>query len=376
MAPVCQNKTYTWENLDNAALNTNYLGNASKYDWVYSGFPNVTEDGNLLMTMPKNSVGTLFANNHYIWYGKISGKIKSSRGKGVVTAFILLSDTKDEIDFEFVGADLDNVQTNYYFNGNLDCEFPPYIILFLEEILTNIDNNGGSSKVDKTNTFDDWHSYEINWTPDFITWTVDGDVKRTLEKDSTWNETSQNYEFPQTPSRMQLSLWPAGQASNANGTKEWAGGEIDWDSQDIKDTGYYYANIGEITVECYDPPAGSDIKGDKSYVFKDDKGVNSSVQVTNNKTVLGSSEATGLNLDLGADHKNKSSNSTHSGHKHKNMTGPINHGGSDESGRDQSSRSKDSNKDTTSNGASLQSERVMQGSLFAVLVAVVVLITV
>lgn len=101
-------------------MNTKYLGNASRYDWVYSGFPKV-EDGNLLMTMPKESVGTLFANNHYVWYGKISAKIKSSRGKGVVTAFILLSDTKDEVDFEFVGADLSNVQTNYYFQGILDC---------------------------------------------------------------------------------------------------------------------------------------------------------------------------------------------------------------------------------------------------------------
>lgn len=243
-------------------------------------------------------------------------------------------------------------------------------------MLTDIDDNGGKSKVDNANTFDEWHTYEINWTPDFITWSIDGNEIRTLEKDSTWNETSQSYAFPQTPSRMQLSLWPAGQASNANGTKEWAGGEIDWDSQDIKDAGYYYAKIGEIKVECYDPPAGSDIKGDKSYFFKDDKGVNTSVQVTNNKTVLGSSGATGLNLDLGSDHKNKSSNSTSSGHRHKNMTGPISHGDSDESGRDQSSKSTDSSKDTTSNGASLQSERVMQGSLFAILVAVVVLITV
>lgn len=206
---------------------------------------------------------------------------------------------------------------------------------------------------------------------------MDGNEIRTLEKASTWNETSQTYEFPQTPSRMQLSLWPAGQTSNANGTKEWAGGEIDWNSEDIQDVGYYYAKVGEIKVECYDPPAGSDIKGDKSYIFKDDRGVNASVQVTNNKTVLASTEATGLNLDLGADHKNKTSNSTQSGHhKHHNSTGPVSHDGFDESGRDRSSKSKDSSNDSTSNGASLQSERVMQGSLFAVLVAVVVLITV
>lgn len=119
--PVCENKSYTWENLDNSILNTKYLGDASKADWTYSGFPKI-EDNNLLMTMPKNSVGTLFANNHYIWYGKISGKIKSSRGQGVVTAFILLSDVKDEIDYEWVGADLTAVQTNYYWQGVLDCE--------------------------------------------------------------------------------------------------------------------------------------------------------------------------------------------------------------------------------------------------------------
>lgn len=238
------------------------------------------------------------------------------------------------------------------------------------------DDNGGKSEVEHADTFADWHEYELNWTPDFITWTVDGKVIRTLEKDKTWNETSQSYSFPQTPARMQLSLWPAGQASNANGTKEWAGGEIDWDSEDIKEAGYYYAKVGEINVECYDPPMGSDIKGDKAYIFKDGNGVNSSVQVTNNKTVLGSSRASGLHIDLGADdHKNKSSNSTLDGHGHHNLTGPISHDDDDGSGRDQSSKSKDGS-DTMSNGASMQGERVMQGSLFAVLVAVVVLITV
>src|SRR5689334_19192764 len=68
--PVCQSKTYKWENLDNAATNSKYLGNASASDWVYSGEPKF-DDGNLVLTMPKESVGSLFANNHYVWYGKI-----------------------------------------------------------------------------------------------------------------------------------------------------------------------------------------------------------------------------------------------------------------------------------------------------------------
>lgn len=80
--------------------------------------------------MPKNSGGTLVANNHYLWYGKITAKVKSSRGAGVVTGFILLGDTKDEIDYEFVGADLANVQTNYYFQGVLDCTYFFFLLSF------------------------------------------------------------------------------------------------------------------------------------------------------------------------------------------------------------------------------------------------------
>ncbi|PYH90045.1 hypothetical protein BO71DRAFT_91639 [Aspergillus ellipticus CBS 707.79] len=361
--PTCQSRTYKWDTLDNAALNTKYLGNASEYDWVYSGYPKL-EDGNLLITMPNNTVGTLFANNHYVWYGKISGKVKSSRGAGVVTAFILLSDVKDEIDFEFVGSDLANVQTNYYWQGVLNY------------------NNGAKDGVNGSDTFDDWHDYEIDWTEDAITWSVDGTVKRTLTKESTWNETAKLYQYPQTPSRMQLSLWPAGQASNAPGTIEWAGGEINWDSQDIQDKGYYYATFGEITVECYDAPNGTVSNGNQSYVFTTNDGLAQGVQITNNNTVLASFGATGLDMDLGS--SDSSSNSTGS-----NSTVPENMGGSGSvpgsngtstgSGSSSSSTStgfsQGGDSDSKSSAASSQTERVLNGSFFAALVAVVVLVT-
>ena len=102
--------------------NTKYLGDADEADWVSSGALK-NENGNLLMTMPADSTGSLIANNHYVWYGKITSRLKTSRGAGVITAFILLSDVKDEIDFEFVGVDLQTAQTNYYFQGLLDCKF-------------------------------------------------------------------------------------------------------------------------------------------------------------------------------------------------------------------------------------------------------------
>lgn len=120
-APVCQSKHHTFENLDMVQANTKYLGDATKADWVSSGEP-ISYQNNVLLTMPPDSVGTLLASTTYMWYGNVKAKFKTSRGAGVVTAFILLSDVKDEIDYEFVGVDLEHAQSNYYFQGIPDCE--------------------------------------------------------------------------------------------------------------------------------------------------------------------------------------------------------------------------------------------------------------
>ncbi|CAG7940725.1 unnamed protein product [Penicillium nalgiovense] len=366
--PVCESKTYTWENLDNAVTQDKYLGNSSAADWTYSGKVK-TEDGNLIMTMPAKSVGTLFANNHYVWYGKISGKFKSSRGKGVVTAFILLSDVKDEIDYEWVGADLTTVQTNYYWQGVLDWQ------------------NGGNITVDGGDTFDDWHTYEIDWTPEKVDWIVDGSVQRTLKKDDTYNETSKQYEFPQTPARLQMSLWPAGQASNAQGTIDWAGGEIDWNSEDIQDPGYYYATVGEVSVKCYDAPSDVKKTGDNAYIYTNSAAMESDISITDNSTVLASLGATGLDMDLGADKSSSSSGSA----SNSIPTGSGGSGGmagdstSSDSSSDSGTSTTDGSETSTSgftqgtptqdSGAAGQNERVLRGSLFGVLVALVVLVT-
>jgi beta-glucanase (GH16 family) len=72
--------------------------------------------------MAEGTVGTLLASTHYVWYGKTTAKFTTSAGAGVVTAFILLSDVKDEIDFEFVGVQLSTAQTNFYSQGITNCK--------------------------------------------------------------------------------------------------------------------------------------------------------------------------------------------------------------------------------------------------------------
>jgi beta-glucanase (GH16 family) len=137
-----------------------------------------------------------------------------------------------------------------------------------------------------TDTFQNYHTYEIDWTPDTITWLVDGVVGRTKKRTDTWNASANQWDFPQTPARVQLSLWPAGLASNGPGTVAWAGGLVDWDSADIKNNGYYYASFTSVTVSCFNATSAP--------------GTNDTVVNGKNATVLGSFQATGLDMDFGS----------------------------------------------------------------------------
>ncbi|RDA88141.1 hypothetical protein CP532_6822 [Ophiocordyceps camponoti-leonardi (nom. inval.)] len=283
--PVCKGSTTKFDNLDSVVDIGKFLGDDSKAQWVSQGEP-APHDGSVLLTMPKDSVGTVLASTSYLWYGNVKAKMKTGRGAGVVTAFILLSDVKDEIDYEFVGADLETAQTNYYFQG-----IPDY-------------HNSGN--ISLSDTFHNFHEYEIRWTPDRIDWLVNGQVGRSKLRKDTWNETTQQWQFPQTPARVQLSIWPGGLASNAKGTIQWAGGEINWNDEDIQKAGYFYATVEEVTIECYDAKNGPGSHNGKSYMYSDGKGTNDTVIDSDKNTVLGSLDATGLDMDKGKKKKEDS----------------------------------------------------------------------
>lgn len=121
-APVCKSGVFNFDSMDRITAKSKYLGDSSKTDWVMDGEA-ILFNGNVLLTMAPDTVGTLLASSTYMWYGNVKAKFKTSRGAGVVTAFILLSDVKDEIDYEFVGVDLGVAQTNYYFQGITNCKF-------------------------------------------------------------------------------------------------------------------------------------------------------------------------------------------------------------------------------------------------------------
>ncbi|KAK1813094.1 putative glycosidase CRH2 [Friedmanniomyces endolithicus] len=274
-APTCQSADYKLNSLDDVQANTVYLGDASKANWVSSGTPVVYQNDAILLTMAPNTVGTLLMSTHYVWYGQISATMTTSQGAGVVTAFIMMSDVQDEIDFEFVGVELEVAQSNYYFQG--------------------ITDYGNEKPLNVSNTVQNTHTYTIDWQPDSLTWSIDGIPMRTLNRNDTWNSNTQNYHYPQSPSRIQLSLWPAGLQSNGAGTVAWAGGLVDWNSQYMLN-GYYYALVSEVKVQCYDPPSGfSNNHGSKAYYYDNSYGTNDTVATGNNSTELASFFATGDN---------------------------------------------------------------------------------
>ena len=151
-----------------------------------------------------------------------------------------------------------------------------------------------------SDTFNNYHTYEIDWTPESIKWSIDGEELRTVNKADTWNSTKNRFDYPQTPARVQLSLWPAGLSSNGEGTIEWAGGLIDWNSPDIQNANYYYAVVREVKIECYDPPDGAKKSGSKAYIYNNKSGLNNTIEITDENTILKSFLGSGLQPDAGA----------------------------------------------------------------------------
>lgn len=62
--------------------------------------------------------------------------------------------------------------------------------------------------------------------------------------------------------------------------------------------GYYYAQVKEVTVECYSPPSGVQQNGNKAYYYLNTEGLEEDVAIGNNNTILGSILADGDNPDF------------------------------------------------------------------------------
>ncbi|KAJ3513519.1 hypothetical protein NLJ89_g2906 [Agrocybe chaxingu] len=248
---------------------TLFDGNSSEYDWVVEGGNIQNSNGDLALTLTETNGGTRISTTRYVHYGTITAKLKTGRWGGVVTAFITMSDIKDEIDWEFPGAATTEAQSNYFWQGVIPT---PSV---------------GETHRDLTDTFSNYHDYTIDWQPETLTFSIDGSVVRTVRKSETFDSAGIAH-YPVTPSRVQFSIWPAGIAGSAQGTVDWAGGMIDWNNADYKAAGQFYALVREVSIKCTNAQAVSATSNITSYIYSGSKNTSTTPTIvySNRSTLL------------------------------------------------------------------------------------------
>ncbi|KAI8577508.1 hypothetical protein K450DRAFT_252015 [Umbelopsis ramanniana AG] len=164
---------------------------------VWCGQNAIIQGGKMDLSLNKKC-GPDISTNLNVQSGLFEVDLETSWGSGVVTAITLFSagtgeDKRDEVDMEFIGTDVTTVQTTYFVEG--------------------VHVPGATQSVDfqvASNTSTSRHIYGMEYTPDSISWYIDGrKVNTVLKKDGV--------PFPTKPVDLNLSLWDATEFS------EWAG---------------------------------------------------------------------------------------------------------------------------------------------------------
>ncbi|KAI9842717.1 MAG: hypothetical protein M1838_003015 [Thelocarpon superellum] len=236
------------------------LGTSESWDFTKGAFPSSwtptggvpTYDSNgVSFTVAKSGDSPTLVSNFYLMFGQVDVVMKVAPGQGIVSAFVLLSDDLDEIDYEWTGPGTATAQTNYFVKGGT----PPGV------------STGASFPNPGCETA--FHKYTVTWTAEQITWFIDGTAIRTITAAGT------NNLIPQTPSQIKLGIWSGGDPANAPGTINWAGGVTNYtagpysmvvQSVDATDysTGTSYSYNGESGSWSSIVAAGGKVNGDKT----------------------------------------------------------------------------------------------------------------
>ncbi|KAK6823747.1 hypothetical protein RU639_006225 [Aspergillus parasiticus] len=227
--------------------------------WKTVGTVTQDKDG-VALTVAKKLDGPVLQSDFYIMFGRVEFTIKAAPGAGIVSSAVLQSDCLDEIDWEWLGGDNAQVQTNYFGKGDT----------------TTYDR--GAFHPDSGN-HDTFKTYTIDWDSNRILWQIDGNTVRTLE------EKNAKGQYPQTPCFIKVGPWAAGDPSNSPGTIEWAGGQVEYAE------GPFTMFLKSIKVTDYSSGSAYEYT-DKSGSWKSIKAIDGSVKgdssgvTTSSSTVL------------------------------------------------------------------------------------------
>ncbi|GAB7357132.1 hypothetical protein MBLNU459_g7929t2 [Dothideomycetes sp. NU459] len=194
-----------------------FTSGASKA-FTATGEPTYDSNG-VSFTVAKSGDAPLLTSNWYIMFGKVEVVAKAAPGAGIVSSSVLQSDDLDEIDWEWLGSQSDQVQSNYFGKGDAT-------------------TSGRGAVLTTSDTQDAFHTYTIEWTSTEIVWQVDGTTLRVLEATG-------NSEYPQTPMVLKIGVWSGGDSSNPAGTIAWAQGPTDYSK------GPFTMTVKSVTAQDY-----------------------------------------------------------------------------------------------------------------------------
>ena len=200
--------------------------------------PTYGKDG-VSFTISKSGDAPQLTSKWYIMFGKVDVVLKAAPGAGIVSSFVMQSDDLDEIDWEWLGSDPDETQSNFFGKGQT----------------TSYNRGAFHADVGSQTGF---KTYSIEWTPEQIVWQIDGKTLRTLEPANAENQ------YPQTPMQIKFGSWAGGDPSNPPGTIEWARGPTDYSD------GPFTMTVKSLKVQDYS--TGS------SYTYGDTSGTWQSIK--------------------------------------------------------------------------------------------------
>ncbi|RPA85392.1 concanavalin A-like lectin/glucanase [Ascobolus immersus RN42] len=234
------------------------------------------KDGCHLTITTAGESGPQLESDFYIMYGEVEVTMKSAPGNGIISAITLLSDTLDEIDFEFINSEPDRAQTVYFAHGD-------------DKI------NYDRGEAPPVTSHADWHTYRIVWKPQYIHWFIDGVLVRELTPEGTKKYKGEHTHFPRSPMEVKIGAWAAGDklaGDYTEGRAKWAGGLTDFSK------GPFTMVVESVRVVDYS-------KG-KSYFYADKSGTLESVRAEGGEIF----ETPGQGAPIGSSSTTSSSSST------------------------------------------------------------------
>ncbi|TVY87404.1 putative glycosidase [Lachnellula willkommii] len=167
---------------------TKVTGTDAPTGWTYADGTTMSYDstnGANFKISTKTDAPTI-STSKYIMFGNVSVYAKASPGTGIVSSFVMESDDLDEIDWEWLGSNDASVESSFFGKGNVTTSD--------RAIYHHI-----------ANAVTGWHTYNIEWTKDYIKWYVDDILVRILPYDDP--TTIKGTQFPQTPMKIKLGTF-------------------------------------------------------------------------------------------------------------------------------------------------------------------------